>query len=207
MRVAEMAFTVEQEGHEGNLPEMLDIARQVFRIESLTEIANRKIQQILKVNNTFNEDLEVILGLQTRLRDALHLTHVAPDMYFFRFSHLTEIDVKAAERQVQVAENSRFESWLNNWEPWQMLLKRIDPQWYEMAIDEKYAFVNGPDFQNQLDEKFQLHQVPPEARDDASHTLGKIVLAEKTQEIFASQTRKILAAKEHSPLLEPVWTE
>lgn len=88
-----------------------------------------------------------------------------------------------------------------------MLLKRIDPQWYETAIDEKYAFVNGPDFKNRLDEKFQLHQVPPEARDDASHTLGKIVLAEKTQEIFASQTRKILAVKEHSSLLEPVWTE
>lgn len=207
MRVAEMAFTVEQEGHENNLPEMIDIARQVFRIESLTEFANRKIQQFLKVNNTFNEDLEVILGLQTRLRNALHLTHVAPDMYFFRSSHLTEIDLKNAERQVQGAENSRFESWLNNWEPWQMLLKRIDPQWYETAIDEKYAFVNGPDFKNRLDEKFQLHQVPPEARDDASHTLGKIVLAEKTQEIFASQTRKILAVKEHSSLLEPVWTE
>ncbi len=42
MRVAEMAFTVEQEGHENNLPEMIDIARQVFRIESLTEFANRK---------------------------------------------------------------------------------------------------------------------------------------------------------------------
>lgn len=36
---------------------------------------------------------------------------------------------------------------------------------------------------------------------------GKIVLAEKTQEIFVSQTRKILAVKEHSSLLEPVWTE
>ncbi|QPN37160.1 hypothetical protein I5080_14860 [Salmonella enterica] len=53
-----------------------------------------KIQQFLKVNNTFNEDLEVILGLQTRLRSALNLTHVAPDMYFFRSSHLTEIDLK-----------------------------------------------------------------------------------------------------------------
>ncbi|EAN8506960.1 hypothetical protein GNM54_02200 [Salmonella enterica] len=207
MRVAEMAFTVEQEGHEGNLPEMIDIARQVFRIESLTEIANRKIQQILRVNNTFNEDLEVILGLQTQLRDALRLTHVAPDMYFFRFSHLTEIDVKTAERQVRVAENSRFESWLNNWEPWQMLLKRIDPLWYETAVNEKYAFVDGPDFQNRLDEKFQLHQVPPEARDDARYPLGKIVLAEKIHEIFVNQTRKILAAKEHSSLLEPLWTE
>ncbi|ECJ2403455.1 hypothetical protein CSM12_003548, partial [Salmonella enterica subsp. diarizonae] len=68
-------------------------------------------------------------------------------------------------------------------------------------------FVDGPDFQNRLDEKFQLHQVPPEARDDARYPLGKIVLAEKIHEIFVNQTRKILAAKEHSSLLEPLWTE
>ncbi|EAW8701489.1 hypothetical protein GW207_00660 [Salmonella enterica subsp. arizonae serovar 40:z4,z32:-] len=207
MRVAEMVFTVEQEGHEGNLPEMVDIARQVFRIEMLTDIATRKIQQLQRIHNTFDEDLEVMLGLQTQLRDTLCLTHVAPDMYFFRFSQLTEIDVKTAERQVRIAENRQFESWLNNWEPWQMLLKRIDPLWYEKAMDEKYAFVNGPDFQNRLDEKFQLHQVPPEIRDDTSHILGKIVIAEKTQEIFANQTRKILEAKEQSSLLEPTWTE
>ncbi|QPN37161.1 hypothetical protein I5080_14865 [Salmonella enterica] len=43
---------------------------------------------------------------------------------------------------------------------------------------------------NRLDEKFQLHQVPPEARDDASHTLGKIVLAEKnTRNLCQSDTQ------------------
>lgn len=207
MRIAEMTFTVEREGHEDNIPEMLNIARQVFRMELLTDIANKKIQRLLRENNTFNEDLEVILGLQTQLRDVLHLTQVAPDMYFFRFSHLTEIDINTAERQVQATENRQFESWLNNWEPWQMLLKRIDPQWYEAAENEKYAFVDSPDFESQLEEKLRIHQVPPDARDDARRILGNVVITEKIQDIFKNQTRKILDSKGCLSLLDPVWTE
>ncbi|HAE2266362.1 TPA_asm: hypothetical protein GND82_001199 [Salmonella enterica subsp. salamae serovar 60:g,m,t:z6] len=207
MRVAEMAFTVEQEGHEGNLPEIIDIARQVFRIEELADIADKKIKQIQRNNDAFHEDLEVILGLQTQLRDALQLTRTAPDMYFFRFSHLTEIDVKSAERQVRAAENRRFESWLNNWEPWQIVLKRIDPPWYEIAENEKYAFIDSPEFEARMQEKLTLHKVPPENHEAASITLGPIITAEKIHEIFVTQTRKILAAKGHASLLEPVWTE
>lgn len=207
MRVAEMAFTVEQEGHEGNLPEIIDIARQVFRIKELADIADKKIKQIQRNDDAFHEDLEVVLGLQTQLRDALQLTRTAPDMYFFRFSHLTEIDVKSAERQVRTAENRRFESWLNNWEPWQIVLKRIDPQWYETAIDEKYAFIDSPEFEARMQEKLILHKVPPENHEAASITLGPIITAEKIHEIFVTQTRKILEAKGHASLLKPVWHE
>lgn len=207
MRVAEMAFTVEQEGHEGNLPEMIDIARQVFRIEELAAIADKKIKQIQRNDDAFHEDLEVVLGLQTQLRDALQLTRTAPDMYFFRFSHLTEIDVKSAERQVRTAENRRFESWLNNWEPWQIVLKRIDPSWYEIAENEKYAFIDSPEFEARMQEKLILHKVPPENHEAASITLGPIITAEKIHEIFVTQTRKILEAKGHASLLEPVWHE
>ncbi|EAO6409919.1 hypothetical protein DK749_15025 [Salmonella enterica subsp. salamae] len=207
MRVAEMAFTVEQEGHEGNLPEIIDIARQVFRIKELADIADKKIKQIQRNDDAFHEDLEVVLGLQTQLRDALQLTRTAPDMYFFRFSQLTEIDVKSAERQVRTAENRRFESWLNNWEPWQIVLKRIDPQWYETAIDEKYAFIDSPEFEARMQEKLILHKVPPENHEAASITLGPIITAEKIHEIFVTQTRKILEAKGHASLLKPVWHE
>ncbi|EIY6649844.1 hypothetical protein MNG63_003778 [Salmonella enterica] len=207
MRVAEMAFTVEQEGHEGNLPEIIDIARQVFRIKELADIADKKIKQIQRNDDAFHEDLEVVLGLQTQLRDALQLTRTAPDMYFFRFSHLTEIDVKSAERQVRTAENRRFESWLNNWEPWQIVLKRIDPQWYEIAENEKYAFIDSPEFEARMQEKLILHKVPPENHEAASITLGPIITAEKIHEIFVTQTRKILEAKGHASLLEPVWHE
>ncbi|HCA3404378.1 TPA: hypothetical protein MO340_001735 [Salmonella enterica subsp. salamae serovar 35:g,m,s,t:-] len=207
MRVAEMAFTVEQEGHEGNLPEIIDIARQVFRIKELADIADKKIKQIQRNDDAFHEDLEVVLGLQTQLRDALQLTRTAPDMYFFRFSHLTEIDVKSAERQVRTAENRRFESWLNNWEPWQIVLKRIDPQWYEIAENEKYAFIDSPEFEARMQEKLILHKVPPENHEAASITLGPIITAEKIHEIFVTQTRKILEAKGHASLLKPVWHE
>ncbi|EDL3206216.1 hypothetical protein CQ872_02220 [Salmonella enterica] len=207
MRVAEMAFTVEQEGHEGNLPEIIDIARQVFRIKELADIADKKIKQIQRNDDAFHEDLEVVLGLQTQLRDALQLTRTAPDMYFFRFSHLTEIDVKSAERQVRTAENRRFESWLNNWEPWQIVLKRIDPPWYEIAENEKYAFIDSPEFEARMQEKLILHKVPPENHEAASITLGPIITAEKIHEIFVTQTRKILEAKGHASLLKPVWHE
>lgn len=205
MRVAEMAFTVEQEGHEGNLPEMIDIARQVFRIESLTEIANRKIQQILRVNNTFNEDLEVLLGYQTALQHTLRLTQVVPDMYFFTCSYLTTEDVEAARIQVQTAENQHFLEWLSLWEPWQAMLKRLNPAAWDAAESEKNAFTVSEEFQRRINAKLETPGSSESVPNKTMQEAGVEVMKEKLRELFMPCTLSTLEAKSQLSLLEPVW--
>ncbi|MBA3223140.1 NEL-type E3 ubiquitin ligase domain-containing protein [Salmonella bongori] len=205
MRVAEMAYTVEQHGAEHNLRKMVDLAREVFRMERLTESASQKIAQIQRTHGHFSEDLEVLLGYQTVLRHTLHLTQVVPDMYFFSCSYLTAEDIDAAKIQVQTAENHHFLEWLSLWEPWQLLLKRLNPAAWDAAESEKNAFTVSDEFQSRIKTKLQMRGSPESASDEAIQKAGVEVMEEKMRELFIPCTLSTLEAKAQLPLLNPVW--
>lgn len=205
MRVAEMAYTVEQHGNEQNLRKMVDLAREVFRMELLTGIATEKIAQIRDAHEHFEEDLEVLLGYQTHLKHALHLTQVVPDMYFFACSYLTADDINAAKTQVQTEENQRFLEWLSLWEPWQAMLKRLNPEGYEAAENEKNAFTVSAEFQSRINAKLKTPGSPESASYGAVQKAGVEVMKEKMRELFMPCTIATLEAKAQLSLLEPVW--
>lgn len=205
MRVAEMAYTVEQHGTEQNLPKMIGLAREVFRMELLTEIATQKIAQIRRSHEHFGEDLEVLLGYQTELRHALHLTQVVPDMYFFACSHLTAEDIKAAKIQVQTAENQHFLEWLSLWEPWQATLKRLNPAAWDAAESEKNAFTVSEEFQRRINAKLETPSSSESVPDKEMQKAGVEVMKEKLRELFMPRTISALKAKAQLSLLEPVW--
>ncbi|HAU3361647.1 TPA: acetyltransferase [Salmonella enterica subsp. salamae] len=205
MCVAEMAYTVEQHGAEHNLPKMVDLAREVFRMELLTKIATQKIAQIQHAHEHFNEDLEVLLGYQTALRHTLHLTRVVPDMYFFACSYLTAEDVEAAKIQVQTAENQHFLEWLSLWEPWQAVLKRLNPAAWHVAESEKNAFTVSEEFQRRIDAKLKTPSSSESVPDKEMQEAGVEVMKEKLRELFMPCTISTLEAKAQLSLLEPAW--
>ncbi|HCM1955098.1 TPA: acetyltransferase [Salmonella enterica subsp. salamae serovar 9,46:z4,z24:z39:z42] len=205
MRVAEMAYTVEQHGTEQNLPKMIGLAREVFRMELLTEIATQKIAHIRRSHEHFEEDLEVLLGYQTELRHALHLTQVVPDMYFFSCSYLTAEDVKAAKIQVQTAENQHFLEWLSLWEPWQAMLKRLNPAAWNAAESEKNAFTVSEEFQRRINAKLKTPSSSESVPDKEMQKAGVEVMKEKLRELFIPCTISTLKTKAQLSLLEPVW--
>ncbi|EEG6729388.1 acetyltransferase [Salmonella enterica] len=205
MRIAEMAYTVEQLGTEQNLGKMISLAREVFRMELLTEIASQKIIQIRHAHEHFDEDLEVLLGYQTELQHALHLTQVVPDMYFFTCSYLTAEEVKAAKTQVQTAENQRFLEWLSLWEPWQAMLKRLNPAAWGAAESEKNAFTVSEEFQSRIHAKLKTRGSSEFASDEAIQKAGLEVMKEKLRELFMPCTLSTLEAKAQLSLVEPVW--
>lgn len=119
-------------------------------MERLTQIASQKLAQIQRAHEHFNEDLEVLLGYQTALQHTLRLTQVVPDMYFFTCSYLTTEDVEAARIQVQTAENQHFLEWLSLWEPWQAMLKRLNPAAWDAAESEKTPLRLAKNFSAEL---------------------------------------------------------
>ncbi|HFW5231514.1 TPA: NEL-type E3 ubiquitin ligase domain-containing protein [Salmonella enterica subsp. diarizonae serovar 50:k:z35] len=205
MRIAEMAYTVEQHGAEHNLPKMVDLAREVFRMERLTQIASQKLAQIQRAHEHFNEDLEVLLGYQTALQHTLRLTQVVPDMYFFTCSYLTTEDVEAARIQVQTAENQHFLEWLSLWEPWQAMLKRLNPAAWDAAESEKNAFTVSEEFQRRINAKLETPGSSESVPNKTMQEAGVEVMKEKLRELFMPCTLSTLEAKSQLSLLEPVW--
>ncbi|ARP82736.1 hypothetical protein CAL12_19195 [Bordetella genomosp. 8] len=112
--------------------EAVDIAREMFRIDVLTEFATRQQR-----GRTVPDPVELYLAYLVRLREPLDLTTVAPMMRFYELSLVTPHDLVKARETVQVRERADFDMFLVlDYEPWQTLLKRRDAAAYARAQEE-----------------------------------------------------------------------
>jgi hypothetical protein len=109
--------------------EVVDMARQMYRLEVLTEIARHKVASMTVV-----DEVEVYLAYVVQLRDALQLTTAVPDMRFYTVSHVTADDLADALQAVQTREAAEFDVFLAlDYEPWQTLLARLLGDRYQLA--------------------------------------------------------------------------
>jgi hypothetical protein len=109
--------------------EVVDVARQMFRLEVLTEIARQRVASMTVV-----DEIEVYLAYVVQLRNALQLTTVVPDMRFYTASHVTADDLADALQAVQAREAAEFDAFLAlDYEPWQTLLARLLGDRYQLA--------------------------------------------------------------------------
>lgn len=116
------------------LPDLLSVARELFRRQALDRIAKAKADLLFPAGNTDNpEHVEVELGYQVALKQRLGLTHTIDDMNYFTSSNLTQADLDAAEAEVKSQESTQFSSWLAHWAPWQGVLERFDGDAFDDA--------------------------------------------------------------------------
>jgi hypothetical protein len=118
MAKARLLFQVERGDYDARLPELVELARGMFRLEKLEAIARNKAQSLRLV-----DEIEVCLAYQVKLRVPLRLPLVVGEMAYFKISGVGEQDLLAAEATVKELENREFRDFLLTWQPWQKAQK------------------------------------------------------------------------------------
>ncbi|GLY61196.1 hypothetical protein Pcaca05_20530 [Pectobacterium carotovorum subsp. carotovorum] len=203
MKNAERTHSAESGKYDNNLPELVDIGRENFRLKQLEDIAREKIQQLNAKDSAEVDDTEVFLGYQNRLRDTLELTTITPEMRFFEASDITEDDLLQAETSVKASENDTFLTWFAQWDTWHKTVERIAPDEWEKANDDKHQHYEKT-FSTLVETKLKPSRL--ENNDDAIRKIGVEALKETEKTVFESMTNRILTKKHISDLFTPRWT-
>lgn len=183
--------------YDQRIEEVLDTARQMFRIDILTDIARRHER-----GHAVEDPVELYLAYVVRLRGALGLTTVAPAMQFYPLSGLSQADLTAARDTVLAREREEFDDFLVlDYEPWQTLLRRQDPQAYAQAEQEAHRLLAST-FEQRLQEevdKLGLDAADRDAVEDARKDLGPSIMRRIRYEALAPLTRARLQTLEQAP--------
>ncbi|WP_427183673.1 NEL-type E3 ubiquitin ligase domain-containing protein [Bordetella bronchialis] len=192
--------------YDDRVAEVVDIARQMFRIHVLTEIARRKERVLLALARTHGgrsvDSLEVYLSHMVHLRDALQLTFVAPRMQFHDALAVDEEHLAEAREIVRSREREEFDKFLVlDYAPWQTLLKRKNPQAYaqvQAAADEAVR----DRFDEELGKELDRLQLPadPAVLDDARKDLGPGIVRALRYAAMEPLTRALLQAATPVPV-------
>ena len=113
MAKARLLFQVERGDYDQRLPELIAIARTMFRLEKLEAIARKKAASLM-----FVDEIEVYLAYQVKLCAPLRLPLVVDEMAYFKVSGVSDNDLLAAEATVKELENREFKDFLLTWTPW-----------------------------------------------------------------------------------------
>lgn len=133
MKKEGIILDIERGEYDEQLNKLIPLARQMFRLDQLEQIAYAKAATLGMV-----DEVEVYLAYQVKLRDKLDLPLDITDMRFFDVSYVTQQDLEQAEKQVKTAEKNDFEHYLaSDFSPWKSVLKRFSPDDYAAAEDKK----------------------------------------------------------------------
>ncbi|CAM3778126.1 NEL domain-containing protein [Bordetella sputigena] len=169
--------------------EVVETARQIFRIDALTAFARRHERERVVI-----DPVELYLAYAVRLRDVLGLTMVAPMMRFYDLSSVTAHDLCKARDTVQALERAEFDRFLVlDYEPWQTLLKRKDAKAYAEAEQAAHRDLDAK-FTGELDKELAKLGLDPEnaaARADAEKDLGPGIMRQIRYEAMAPLTRAL----------------
>lgn len=196
MKKARVAADVEGGLYDTQLPELIHLARGMFRLDQLEVIARNKVATL----HSAEEAIEVYLAYQVKLRQRLELPIDTPEMRYFGASDVTPDDLDQAERQVKLAETDEFIHYLStDWQPWQAVLERLDPAAYGHAKDHLINTLSE-DFSSLLTARLQPLQL--ENDPDAQRIQGLQLKTEITHEINGQLTRHFLAKQGLTHLLQ-----
>jgi Leucine-rich repeat (LRR) protein len=177
--------------HDGRPGDVVDIARQMFRLDELGGIARRKAASMTVV-----DEVEVYLGFLVKLRpsDKLGLNLLVPDMNYFASAGLTQQDLDDALRIVRESESAGFDSFfVTRYEPWQALLRRKFGARYEQAVDKLADLPFDADFKRQVDAKLAEGKLAADDA-DARRAAERAVESEMRYRALAPLTREYLAS-------------
>lgn len=185
MKMLILADEVERGRYDEQIPELIEHARGLFRLESLYKIAREKANAL-----NFVDEIEVYLAFQIKLRDTLSLPLDTPDMRFFDVSWVTEADLASAKERVECKEKEEFFHYLStDWQPWQEVLKKLDPTHYNQARDSLQEAISA-EFDRTLTTRLQAVGLVDD--DDASRQLGTEVIRDIERDIMGQLTTAFL---------------
>jgi Leucine-rich repeat (LRR) protein len=189
LRTLQRNDDIRQGLYDDRVDEVIDVARQMFRINVLSEIARRKERTLIEP-----DEVEVYLAYVVRLRSELGLSTVAPAMRFYDLSGVTPDDVVQAREAVRARERVEFDKFLVlDYEPWQTLLKRRDAKAYAAAQDKMHRVLET-DFEQLLQaglSKLNLDPADTVALADARKDLGPEILRQIRYSVLAPLTRAL----------------
>ncbi len=196
MRQLRLSSDVARGDYDQRLPELLTLARGMFRLDQLETIAREKTASL-----KFVDEIEVYLAYQVKLRESLSLPLETPDMRYFDVSYVSEQDLTRAQERVNTAEREGFTHYLaSDWQPWQSVMRRLNPEGHARAQDELMAAM-GEDFSARLEARLQ--GLGLEADPDAQRLVGAQVRTEITHEINGRLTRDFLSREGLLTHIEP----
>ncbi len=196
MRQLRLAHDVEQGHYDERLPELLTLARGIYRLEQLEGIAREKTASL-----NYVDEIEVYLAYQVKLRESLTLPLETPDMRYFRVSYVTQADLEQAQERVLASESQHFADYLaTDWRPWQSVIQRLAPEHHAQAQDELIEAM-GDEFTQRLQARLQAMELENDA--DAQRSLGPQVQTEIASEINGRLTRDFLASRGLLAHIEP----
>lgn len=185
MRQLRLASDVANGDYDQRLPELLTLARSMFRLGQLETIARKHAACIPGV-----DELEVYLGFQVMLRERLALPLATTHMHYPSMASIRPEHLELAYTRVIAAEREGFADFLaNDWRPWQAVLQRQWPVQYEQA-QEQLIDAMGEEFSTRL--QARLQEIGLDNDPDAQRTLGPLVQAEIAREINGPLTQDFL---------------
>lgn len=187
--------------YDGRVNAVVDLARQVFYIHALHDVARQK-QRTLALDDA----VEVYLAFLTRLRDDLGLTTVAPRMRHYEASFVDDEDVIAARDALRARAALEFDKFLVlDYGPWQTLLKRKDAEAYAKAEQAAHRDLDAK-FDEELEKevaKLGLAAENAAALADAKKDLGPGIMRQIRYEAMAPLTRTHASAEASAVPVDP----
>lgn len=92
--------------YDSDLPGLLTLGREMYRLEVLDEIAREKVRTL-----HFVDEIEVYFAFQTMLAEKLELSTAVREMRFYGVSGVTEDDLRSALARVLSREETEFAEW------------------------------------------------------------------------------------------------
>ncbi|MGY3146138.1 hypothetical protein ACVWYQ_003137 [Bradyrhizobium sp. USDA 3397] len=192
LQTARINADVKDGAYDDRLGDLIQRGRVAFRLEALDEIAHDRINSLASGNPNV-DDIEVYLAYQHRLREALELSHLAPDMRFLAVSHVSEDDAKAALDLIREREASQFTDYMaSRWQPWDTVLRRIAPDEHA-AMGDRVVEAMDEEFQTRLGQRLAEHDLL--GNPDAERVLGAQVRNEIAGEIKGEVMHRVLAER------------
>jgi hypothetical protein len=189
LNVARLEDDIKRGLYDHRLQDLVLAGRQVFRLKVLTDIATAHVARTKPL-----DPLEVHLGYQVMLRDALQLSMVLPEMDFPPFSSLTPDILRQARITVNERESTEFRQFLyQDWEGWQHELKRNYSTEYEAAQQERYE-MDATQYESALTQALESRLIPADD-DNARAQLGVVVERELSGPILEKLTMAYLASR------------
>ncbi|WP_369790528.1 NEL-type E3 ubiquitin ligase domain-containing protein [Rouxiella sp. WC2420] len=187
---------------DNNLPAVVSLGREMFRLDKLEQIAAEKLQQLRRDNFPHIDEVEIFLAYQVKLKEMLQLSTVTYDMLFFACSHVSHNELLVAVDQVKKEENTEFARWYAQWSAWQEVARRIDPIKFSSADAKKYQMLNS-DYDERVSAR--LTALGLKGDEDGLRMVGKWIMDQITGDIDLSLTQDILGERNILNLLDPVW--
>jgi E3 ubiquitin-protein ligase SspH2 len=190
------AYAVSRGDYDNSLAEIVERGRGAFRLDALERIARKKAQALWLVDK-----VEVYLAYQVKLRNRLRLPTDIANMHFFCFSRVNARDLEDAVQEVLARERLEFPQYfLVEWEPWQQVLARLDPEGVERAHQKLQDMLAGYD--REVSARLASLGLPEDPETQAQAGVG--LMKTRQLAVYAELTRELLRKRGEEALMDQI---